>query len=75
MPNYFFFINQLLIVLLGTKKTPSSKVITSELSLDLQDTRYASSGIAKTSSIEHKQEQDDEEESEISWTASSYKDL
>ena len=65
----------MLIVFLGTKKTPSSKVITPELSLDLQDTGIAPSGIAKTSSINHNEEQDDEEESEISWAASSYGDV
>ncbi len=53
-------------VFLGTKKTPSSKVITPEFSLDLQDTGIAPFEIAKTSFIDQNEEQDDEEESEIS---------
>ena len=65
MPKCLFFINKLLIVFLETKKTPSSKVITPKFSLDLQVTRIAPSGIAKTSTIDHNKEQDDEEESEI----------
>ncbi len=65
----------MLIVFLETKKTPSSKVITPELGLDLQDTRIAPFGIAKTSSIDHNQEENDEEESEISGAVSSYRDV
>ncbi len=62
-------------VFLRTKKTSSSKIITPELNLDLQDTRIGPSGMAKTSSIDHNQEQDDEEASVISLAASSYGDV
>ncbi len=62
-------------VFLRKKETPSSKVITPELSLNLQDTGIAPSGIAKTLYIDQNQEENDEEESEISWAASSYGDV
>lgn len=57
------------------EKNPSSKAITPELSSDLQNTSVVNSEIAKTSSVDVNQEQDDEKESEISWAASSYGDV
>ena len=51
---------------LVAEKNPSSKAITPELSSDLQNTSGVNSGIAKTSSVDDNQEQDNEKESEIS---------
>lgn len=60
---------------LVVEKNPSSKAITPKLSSDLQNTSGVNSGIAKTSSVNDNQEQDDGKESEISWAASSYGDV
>ncbi len=53
-------------VYLGAKKTSSSKVITSTLSLDLKAKKIVNSGIAKTSSFDQNQKQNDEKKSENS---------
>lgn len=60
---------------LVAEKNPSSKVITPELSSDLQNTSGVNSEIAKTLSVGDNQEQDDRKKSEISWAASFYGDV
>lgn len=47
-----------------------------ESSLDLQTTGMVDSNIARSSIVDHNQgHEEDEEESEISWAASSYEDV
>ena len=57
------------------EKNPLSKAITPELSLNLQNISGVYSGIAKTSSVNDNQEQNNGKESKISWAASFYKDV